>query len=79
MSETEIIVATPGTVGGRPRIKGTRITVEFVLDLMSEGWSVERILEAYPHLTEAGVRAALAYARDHLRGEEVVAIELAGN
>lgn len=60
MNDAERIVATPGTAGGRPRIRGTRITVEFLLGLMSSGWSIPQILEAYPHLTEADVRAALA-------------------
>jgi uncharacterized protein (DUF433 family) len=75
MNDGERIVATPGTMGGRPRIRGTRITVEFLLGLMSSGWSVQQILEAYSHLTDADVRAALAFAREYLRGEEMVAVE----
>lgn len=75
MNTTDRIVATPGTTGGRPRIRGTRITVEFLLGLMSSGWSVQQILESYPHLAEADIRAALAFAREYLRGEEIVAVE----
>ena len=75
MNEGERIVATPGTMGGRPRIRGTRITVEFLLGLMSAGWSTPQILESYPHLTEADIRAALAFAREYLRGEEIIAVE----
>lgn len=49
---------------GRPVIKGTRITVEFVMELLSAGWSVETILHEYPHLRREDIVAAQAYAAD---------------
>ena len=54
---------------GKPLIRGTRITVELVLRKLGEGWSVADLLAAYPNLTEDDVRAALAFAADHLQQE----------
>jgi uncharacterized protein (DUF433 family) len=59
------IVRVPGVVGGRPAIKGTRISVDFLADLLEAGWSPQDILESYPHLTPAGVYDALSYYFDH--------------
>jgi uncharacterized protein (DUF433 family) len=52
----------PAVMGGRPCIRGLRITVAMVLNLMASGASRERILEAYPQLEPADIEAALAYA-----------------
>lgn len=63
---TEHIEATPGVRGGKPRIAGTGITVHnIVTDHYRCGWSVEEIVRQFPHLTPAGVHAALAYYHDH--------------
>ena len=69
------IVATPGTCGGAPRIDGTRIKVQNVLvwhEVM--GMSFEDILEGYPHLSLAGIRAALEYCDEH-RAEILASLE----
>ena len=50
------IVTTPDTLIGRPRIAGTRIGVDFVLDLMASGWTETRILEDYPHRNQMTCR-----------------------
>lgn len=68
------ITMTPGVMGGRPCIKGTRITVETLIDHMSAGETVNELLEGYPDITEEDVRAALAYAADHLRTNGFVAV-----
>ena len=65
----------PKIMMGKPCIKGTRITVELVLEDLSDGMSVAHVLEAYPHLTEADVRAALEYAAEYLREEGLIAAE----
>ena len=52
-------------------IKGTRISVEFVIDLLARGWSKEEILEEYDHLRMDDVQACLAYASDVLKSERV--------
>lgn len=56
---------------GKPVVKGTRIAVEFVVDLLGRGWTVEQILREYDHLTPEDVQACLAYASDVLRSEKV--------
>jgi uncharacterized protein (DUF433 family) len=64
----------PKVMGGKPCISGTRITVEVLLDHLASGESMAELLQGYPPLTEADVRAALAYAADHLRTEGLVAV-----
>lgn len=57
---------------GKPIIKGTRITVDFVLDLMSNGWSYDDIKENYPQLTSQDIRACLEYASSVIKDEKVL-------
>lgn len=52
----------PEILCGKPVIKGTRISVELILERLSDGCSVQDILESYPHISEVHVRAALAFA-----------------
>ncbi|MBI2803057.1 MAG: DUF433 domain-containing protein [Gammaproteobacteria bacterium] len=66
------IVGTPGTCGGRPRIDGTRITVEFLFGLKAAGWSDTQILEGYPHLAAEDLQAAFAYAMSILEDESIL-------
>ncbi|MBC6474121.1 MAG: DUF433 domain-containing protein [Hormoscilla sp. GM102CHS1] len=56
-----MIVSTPGTCGGRPRIAGTRMSVQNIAIDYRAGMSPEKIVEEFPHLTLAQVYAALAY------------------
>ncbi len=56
---------------GKPTIKGSRISVEFVLDLLGRGWTIEQVLHEYDHLTPEDVQACLAYASDVLKSERV--------
>ena len=57
-----IIVRDPKVMLGKPIIKGTRITVELVVRKIADGFSIQDILEAYPHLNMEQVAAALDYA-----------------
>jgi uncharacterized protein (DUF433 family) len=66
------IVTTPDTLFGRPRIAGTRIGVDFILDLMASGWSSQRILDEYPQLKPDDLQAVFAFVRDCLREEDFV-------
>lgn len=68
----ERIEINPQILAGKPVIKGTRISVELILRMLSQGISVEEILEEYPHLTEEDVKAALTYAAEALAVEEVL-------
>jgi uncharacterized protein (DUF433 family) len=71
MSWQERIVFDPAILTGKPTIKGTRIAVEFVVDLLARGWSVDDILREYDHLSADDVQACLAYASDMLQSERV--------
>ena len=59
------IVRDLKVMSGRPVTKGTRITVEFVLELRHKGWTDAEILQNYPHLSSDGIQACLSYAEDH--------------
>jgi uncharacterized protein (DUF433 family) len=56
------ITVEPGKLGGRPCIRGLRISVETVVQLVATGWSFDEILEDYPHLEREDITAALEYA-----------------
>jgi uncharacterized protein (DUF433 family) len=63
------IVANPAVLGGKAVIKGTRISVEFILELIASGGSIADIVRNYPFLTEEDVRQAVAFAAQALRND----------
>lgn len=65
------IVLDPAVLAGKPVVRGTRLSVEFVIGLMADGWKETDILENYPGLTREDIAACLAYARDVLNSERV--------
>ena len=71
MNWRERITIDPQVLVGKPIVKGTRIAVEFVIDLLGRGWSVDRILREYDHLTPEDIQACLAYASEVLKSERV--------
>lgn len=58
----ERITVQPGVMGGKPTLRGMRVTVGTILGLLAAGHSIQEILQAYPYLEEADIRAALQYA-----------------
>ena len=64
-----LLARTPDICGGRPRIGGTRVTVQQVVVMYKAGFTPEEIADQYPHLTLAQVYAALAYY--HANREEI--------
>lgn len=66
MDWREYIVNDKEVLLGKPTIKGTRISVELILDLMAEGWTEEQILESYPNINHIQLRAVYAYLKDCL-------------
>lgn len=68
----ERIVTDPRICGGKPCIKGTRIPVTVILDNLADGLSPEEIVKEYPPLTLEDVRAAIKYAAELTREEEIV-------
>jgi uncharacterized protein (DUF433 family) len=69
------IVADSTILTGKPVVRGTRISVELVVDLLAAGWSHSQILDSYPHLTDVDIRACLSYASELLREERVLSIK----
>lgn len=61
----------PNVCGGRPCIRGHRIWVSLILDYLASGMSIQEILEDYPQLSEADVRACIAYGSETARGRTV--------
>ena len=69
------IAADPNVLVGKPTIKGTRISVELVMDLLAAGYTTDQIRQQYDHVTVADVQACLAYAREVLRSERMFAVK----
>ncbi len=63
------IVSTPDILRGKPRIRGTRLSVEFLLELIASGATREDVLNSYPHLTAEDVQQALYYAARSVNNE----------
>jgi uncharacterized protein (DUF433 family) len=68
------IVVDPEILVGKPVIKGTRIAVELVIDLLARGYTQDQIMGQYDHITNADIQACLAYASETLRSERVYAL-----
>ena len=71
MSWKSRIILDEKVLTGKPVIRGTRISVEFIVDLVAQGWSVEQILRNYPMLKKQDIEAALKYAAATLKEEKV--------
>jgi uncharacterized protein (DUF433 family) len=76
MNWQERIIADPKVLAGKPVIKGTRLAVEFILDLLVEGWSEAEILQNYPRLTHEDIQACLSYASALIKSERVFPIKV---
>jgi uncharacterized protein (DUF433 family) len=70
MTEERIVIDSD-ILAGKPLVRGTRLSVEFIIGLLADGWSEKQILENYPGLVHEDVTACLSYARDLLRSEKV--------
>ena len=69
------IAADPNVLVGKPVVKGTRISVELVLDLLAAGYTPAQVLQQYDHLSLDDVQACLAYAREVIQSERMFAIK----
>lgn len=74
MSWQERIILDPAILVGKPVVKGTRLAVEFIVELLAQGWTEAQILDSYPGLTGDDIRACLSYASAVLQGEKVYAL-----
>ena len=69
---TDRITIDPSIYGGKPCVRGTRITVTMILELVEDGLTFQQIIdEYYPQLTEQDIKACLAYARAIVEGEDI--------
>ena len=75
MQDSGLIVSNPKVMMGKPVIRGTRITVEMLLEKFAAGQTEEQILRAHPHITQAGIRAALSFAAEALQASVVYPLE----
>lgn len=64
MNWKDRIVSNRDILLGKPVIKGTRISIEFILERLADGWTEEKILESYPHLSREDIHAVFAYLND---------------
>lgn len=69
MNWQEYIVSDKQILLGKPIIKGTRISVELILELFSSGWTEQQILESYPTINAHSIRAVFAYLKDCIQQE----------
>ena len=68
------IVLDERILAGKPVIKGTRIAVEHVVDLLAAGWTIEKVLHNYPQLKKQDIETALKYAAETLKQEKIYSI-----
>jgi uncharacterized protein (DUF433 family) len=72
---SELIISNPKIMMGKPVIKGTRITVELILEKLSSGESVNQILDEHPRLTREAIQASCAFAAEALKADVVYPAE----
>jgi uncharacterized protein (DUF433 family) len=70
------IVIDPEVLCGKPVVKGTRLAVEFVVDLLAQGWTAADVLKNYPGVTQDDILACLAYASAVLHAEKVYPVAI---
>jgi uncharacterized protein (DUF433 family) len=68
------VYSDPEILLGKPIVRGTRLSVEFLLGLFAAGWSEQQVLENYPTLTAASLRAVFAFVAECMREEALFAI-----
>ena len=76
MKWQDYITSDPQILAGKPVIKGTRLSVEFILNLLAEGWSVEQILENYPDLTPESLKAVFAFVAECIREDLIYDLDI---
>lgn len=69
------IVSNPAILGGKPVIKGSRISVQLILEWMASGATIQDIIKKYPHLSEEAVKEALLYASNFWSNDLLIEVE----
>jgi uncharacterized protein (DUF433 family) len=70
MAWEERIEVNPQVLVGKPVIKGTRLAVEFIVELLANGWSEQQVMDNYPGITREDISACLHYAAAMLKSED---------
>ncbi len=68
------IALNPEVLAGKPVIRGTRLAVEFIIDLLAQGWTYDDILRNYPGIDIDDIHACLKYASDVLHAEKLYSV-----
>jgi len=69
---TRHIHTDPAILGGKPVVRGTRVSVELILEQLAAGWTVDEVLEAYPHIKREDVQAVFALAFELVSEEKYI-------
>jgi uncharacterized protein (DUF433 family) len=77
MNWKDRITVDPKVLVGKPIIRGTRISVELLMERLADGWSVEQIIESYPRVTREDVLAAIAFVTEVFQEEDYIAVQKA--
>ena len=72
MNWQDYIVSDPRVLGGKPTIKGTRLSVEFILSLLAGGWTQTEIFESYPRVSPESLQAIFTWMYDWMREEALM-------
>ncbi len=70
------IISNPAILNGKPIVQGTRLSVEFILELIASGASRDDLVRAYPQLTAADVEEAIRYAAHGLKNEIILSVQV---
>jgi len=76
MNWREHIHSDPGVLTGKPVVRGTRLAVNFILELFASGWTTAQVLESYPQLTSEALRAVFAFAAEAMHEESFYTVQL---
>ncbi len=74
MNWRDHIVSDPEILVGKPVVKGTRLSVELILERLADGWTPEDLFKSYPRLTPEALQAVFAFAAEVLKDEDYVAV-----
>lgn len=76
MNWRDYIHSDPAVLTGKPVVRGTRLGVDFLLELFAGGWTPGEVLDSYPQLTPEALRAVFAFAAESMREESFYAVPL---
>ncbi|GAB1545274.1 hypothetical protein NUACC21_79500 [Scytonema sp. NUACC21] len=67
MDWRQYIHSNPNVLSGKPTVKGTRLSVEFILGLFAHGWTVQQVLDNYPTMTPEALQAVFAFSAEFMQ------------